>query len=432
MIEQFYKELNRHYAAGNIDAVEQFLHKSGRHYRPCCGGFNPIYLAVLSELGSFYRGTSRYAASVEAFTAAGRIIEEFIGPESVEYATNINNLAGTYRLMGENDKSINLFNQAFEIYRTTIGTDNYLYASALNNAGLLYQSIADFEKAIDCLEQALAILNQLGAFGENVATTYSNLAVAYEKTGRYDQAQEALRQALERFASLPGSFLGFPERSKSELSVDRVGVMATSSFYYRYIGLRQAPRTLMEWRRIPESYLAVVTNGEVFVDEWGEFSKIRSELMAFYPEDIRIKKIVSRAAIMAQAGQYNYARCIKRREYVAAQCALHEFTTAAFSMLYLLNRKYAPFYKWAHRGIRRLPVLSETYDLFSALCRDYGGEDVYRMREDIIETICTLVIEELKRQKLTDLDDVYLQNHCCAMMQRIEDDDIRKLHILAE
>lgn len=234
------------------------------------------------------------------------------------------------------------------------------------------------------------------------------------------------------YQSLPGSFLGFPERSKSELSGDRVGVMATSSFYYRYISLRQAPRTLMEWRRIPESYLAVVTNGEVFVDEWGEFSKIRSELMAFYPEDIRIKKIVSRAAIMAQAGQYNYARCIKRREYVAAQCALHEFTTAAFSMLYLLNKKYVPFYKWAHRGILRLPVLSETYGLFSALYRDHSGEDVYRVREDIIETICAMVIGELKRQKLTDLDDVYLQNHCCAMMQRIEDDDIRKLHILAE
>lgn len=234
------------------------------------------------------------------------------------------------------------------------------------------------------------------------------------------------------YQKLPGEFMGFPRRENTELAGERVGAMPAAKFYLRYIGLSQAPRSLMEWRRIPESYLAVATNGEVFADQWGEFSKIRRELLKFYPEDIRIKKIVARAAIMAQAGQYNYPRCIKRGEYVAAQCALHEFIKATLSMVYILNRSYSPFYKWAHRGIRNLPILSETYDLFAALCRDYSGRDAYRFREEIIEAICVLVKNELVKQQLTDLDDDFLQNHCVGMMQRIRDDSIRGLHILAE
>ncbi len=245
----------------------------------------------------------------------------------------------------------------------------------------------------------------------------------------FEKVGPALSQA---YAALPGDFLGFPKREVSEFGGGRVGVMPTSHFYWKYTGLKAAPSTLLEWRRIPENYLAVVTNGEVFMDAPGEFSAIREKLLAFYPEDIRLKKIVARAAIMAQAGQYNYARSVKRREYVAAQCALGEFMKAAFSMVYLLNKRYMPFYKWAHRGLRDLPILRETYPLFSDLCTDRCEEDAYALREGIIERICALVIAELKRQGLTDGGSDFLQDHCPQVMRRIQDETIRQLHILAE
>lgn len=234
------------------------------------------------------------------------------------------------------------------------------------------------------------------------------------------------------YDSLPGDFLGFPKRAVSEFGGGRVGVIPTTHFYWKYTGLKRAPQTLLEWRRLPESYLSVVTNGEVFMDRLGEFSAIRKDLLAFYPEDIRIKKIVARAAVMAQAGQYNYARCIRRGEYVAAQCALYEFIKAALSMVYLLNKKYMPFYKWAHRGIRGLSILPETYELFAGLCKDDCTKDAYRKREEMIEQFSALVIRELARQGLTDSDDDFLQNHCARIMQRIQNEQIRSLHILAE
>ena len=45
-----------------------------------------------------------------------------------------------------------------------------------------------------------------------------------------------------------------------------------------------------------------------------DFSMTRESLLAFYPEDVRRKKIAARAAIMSQAGQYNLLRLIKRQD----------------------------------------------------------------------------------------------------------------------
>ena len=39
--------------------------------------------------------------------------------------------------------------------------------------------------------------------------------------------------------------------------------------------------------------------------------------------------------------------------------ALHEFVSAGLSMIFLLNRRYMPYYKWSFRAARELPVLRE-------------------------------------------------------------------------
>lgn len=68
----------------------------------------------------------------------------------------------------------------------------------------------------------------------------------------------------------------------------------------------------MEWLYTPEHSLACAVNGRVFYDGCGEFSAVRRELEAGYPEDVRLKKMAARAVLMAQSGQYNYSRCLRR------------------------------------------------------------------------------------------------------------------------
>ena len=110
------------------------------------------------------------------------------------------------------------------------------------------------------------------------------------------------------YDKLPKEFMGVPARIVTTNGGGRVGVHETGMFYQNFIGNRKAPENLLEWLYIPEGYLATATNGKVFVDNLGEFSDIRGKLLEFYPEDVRKKKIAARAAVMAQSGQFNYAR----------------------------------------------------------------------------------------------------------------------------
>ena len=159
-----------------------------------------------------------------------------------------------------------------------------------------------------------------------------------------DEDAAAIGKPLQAlYDRLPQTFHGYAKKTTGELAGQRIGVLRISDFYTRYTGYPEGPRDLADWLRVPEHFLATATNGRVFTDPLGAFSSIRDRLLDFYPEDVRLKLIASRLATMAQAGQYNYPRLVRRNERVAAHLALSEFIRATGSLVYLLNRKYAPF-----------------------------------------------------------------------------------------
>ena len=247
------------------------------------------------------------------------------------------------------------------------------------------------------------------------------------------------------YEQLPKDFAGFTGRIQSTHGGGRVGVFSISNFYYSLIGIEDVPQGNKEWLWIPETRLAAATNGEVFRDDLGEFSRIRKGLLDFYPEDVRIKKIVSRAAAIAQAGQYNYARCMRRMETVAAQMALSEFVKNTISLVFLLNRKYAPFYKWMHKGLFELDILWETAPLLTTLCEQVNQKAVWNKEPstqnpnelnlmdknvEVIEQICGMIVDELNRQGISSVTDRLLEKHTLAMLEKISDIEMKQLQIL--
>ena len=250
---------------------------------------------------------------------------------------------------------------------------------------------------------------------------------------------------MEEYRKLPKDFEGARGRQESLHGGGRVGVLCIQDFYYGLLGTEDVPKDNRAWMHILEASLCTATNGKVFEDPLGEFSRIRNGLLNFYPEDVRIKKIVARAAAMAQSGQYNYDRAMKRGENVAAKLALAEFTKNAISMVYLLNRQYTPFYKWMHRGMKALPVLSEVGDILNLLALmdeqsaawEGAGETDYLYTLNgndkcvlIIEAVCNLVLQELTAQGLTQGEDNFLESHTITMMGKIKDPYIRTLQIM--
>ena len=263
------------------------------------------------------------------------------------------------------------------------------------------------------------------------------------------------KELQERYDALPKRFAGFERPVEGPHAGKRTGVFEVKDFYRRFVRYDHVPASLAEWRALPETYLATATNGRVFVDPLGEFTAFREGLLAFYPEDLRLKKVAARCAAAGQAGQYNYHRSVVRGEVVAAQVALSTFVEAVISLVYLLNRRYRPFYKWMHRGMRELPILGAScHEMLAGLCAEPGvvagtgasggsggragseagpaGSGAYAHRERMIEDISALVIAHLRACGLSSVESDFLLDHAHAVQATIENEALRNLPVTVE
>jgi tetratricopeptide (TPR) repeat protein len=418
------------------------------------------YPSALSTLGLFHFSAGEYAEAEKLFLQALELREKEFGRNNHEFAKACDNLSVLYEKTGDFSRAERFARQSLESHLSIFGAGH-----------------PSCKKSAEALERLQNRLNKGSASGKTAGTTGMELAFMTfmqfsaetlcrkfpEYGGRiaaglvgegsecYGFDDEISRdhdwgpsfciwlekedfekvgsEMQKEYEKLCRNFLGFETRNESTYSSGRRGVMETGGFYKKYIGLDRPPANLREWRAIPETNLSVVTNGKVFLDSLGKFSSFRSELKAYYPEDVRLKKLAARCAVMAQAGQYNYPRCIKRSEQVAAQQAMAGFIDAAVSAVFLLNREYKPFYKWMHRAMKGLPVLGpELHNRLSELVSECQPEK----RIGIIEDISQRVIAELKSRGMSRSGSGFLLEHAQELQAGIKDQETRQLHVMAD
>lgn len=236
---------------------------------------------------------------------------------------------------------------------------------------------------------------------------------------------------LERaYAKLPKEFMGYSRQRISPAGGARRGVLVTEDFYKKLLGSDTAPEALLDWLRVPTAYLAALSAGKIFREGEGKFMQIRRAIQGGYPEDVRKKKLAAHLAMMGQSGQYNYARCASRGESGAAQLALFDFVTNAVKAVFLLNKTYCPFYKWMFRGMRDLPKLSELEQPLVYLLETGNEKRDAETKEGIIEDVAFLLIEELKKQNLSDAMCNNLDTHAYSVTDKIADGFLRNMHVM--
>lgn len=247
-----------------------------------------------------------------------------------------------------------------------------------------------------------------------------------------DEAVLGRRSAflLERaYAKLPREYHGIRREILSPVGGARKGVMRISEFFSQKVGSPDGVLSMEQWLTIPEYALAEATNGLLFFDAYGLVTKIRERLSA-YPEDVRRKRLAGNLLLMAQAGQYNYRRCLRHGEQAAAQFAIIEFVESAMSAVFLLNKKYQPFYKWRFRALRSLPMLGELAESFSFLLCSGNEGTICEIKEETISRISAEVVKQLHALELSDLSGPDLEGHAYAVNDRIRDPNLRNAHIL--
>lgn len=236
---------------------------------------------------------------------------------------------------------------------------------------------------------------------------------------------------LERaYYKLPKEFMGYTRPLISPVGGNRNGVIRTEDFYLTHAGTKDGLLTNETWLHLPDYALKEATNGKIFFDNYGEFTKIRNYLKTM-PEDVRLKRLAGNLLLMAQSGQYNYPRCLSHGEKESAQLALYEFVKATLQTLFLLNREYMPYYKWSFRGLKNLPCHELFYaPLSSLLSGDIYNETLSKEKCDTVEDIASKVITLLNEQSLTKAVCGDLEKHAYSVNDRIEDGTIRNLNIL--
>lgn len=236
---------------------------------------------------------------------------------------------------------------------------------------------------------------------------------------------------LERaYSKLPKEYGGFRRQTLSPVGGNRNGVIRSSEFYQKAVGAPDGKLSTEAWLHIPDYALAEAVNGEVFRDDYGEFTAIRENLLNM-PEDVRLKRLAGNLLVMAQAGQYNFPRTLKHGEPEAAQLAVTRFVDAAMKSVFYLHKRYLPYYKWSFRALRSLEGGEELAENLSfLLCADGRDETIAEVKCDIIEETASKIIEMLTEQGLTKAVCGDLEKHAYSVNDGIADGGVRNLHIL--
>ncbi|MFI3238645.1 MAG: DUF4125 family protein [Lachnospiraceae bacterium] len=260
-------------------------------------------------------------------------------------------------------------------------------------------------------------------------------------------------QVQSLYDSLPDTFMGYTRTVVN--GAHRVGVHDRNAFFTYFTGYASCVEfhevvadypdidAMAFLQECKEESLACLFSGEIFRDESLVFTTQRDDLLKLftveYPEYFLVKTSESLSKL-AQYGQYNYIRCMKRSDFITAQLTLHKFMEESLKLAHYMNSKFPPYYKWLVKSTSKLdelPILANLIEAFvdhgdqrSVWSAYYEASDALPqvLAEDkvigIIEYIAKLFIYEATRMKLADFSslspgETYLDAYATCIVQTI-------------
>ncbi|MBR6222316.1 MAG: DUF4037 domain-containing protein [Lachnospiraceae bacterium] len=164
----------------------------------------------------------------------------------------------------------------------------------------------------------------------------------------YKEIGEELQKA---YAELPMEYEGVKRPTGGE-SDKRFGVCVIEDFYERVL-CSQYPKKDRDFLGIDDCYLACATNGEVFRDDEGIFTRLREGLIK-QPKSARHLKLAQQVALLGQNAQYNYKRACDRGDFIAAMIARTDAIKNALKSIHLIHGVYAPHDKWLYKSAHNI------------------------------------------------------------------------------
>lgn len=425
----------------------------------------PHYASALAGYAQVQYARKEYSDAVKAYSEALDLIAQCYGKDSESYAITAENLQQT-RKLAENVTTTSAANtiqcdsekspataqlqpesnKTIQSSKTVKTEDNPKIKNGMQLAKLYWQTygkpLLDQPKFAKYKNRIAAGLVGHGSecygFDDEISRDhdFGPGFCLWLTDEDYAKIGDDLQAAYD---SLPQEYAGFGSReetprAKSCEGSKRVGVFSISEFFENITGFATAPSQNEPhlWLSLSEPTLAAATNGQIFADPLGEFSKARQSFKLM-PDDVRISLISRRLGMMAQAGQYNVPRMLARKDGAAAWLSINEFVRTTASIVFLLNNPisagYLPYYKWQFAALRKLSnrmasrlsgvanQLESLMRLSSAACfggigfgeGTKGSSEAESKINEIIQNVCNDVVQELKYQSLSDCNETFLE-----------------------
>ncbi len=196
-IDKFYETLDSYFASQALDQVDPFLTSSLAQAKE--EEDYAAYISICNEMIGFYRSVSAFEKAYVAAEDVLLLMEELNLENTLHFATTLLNAATAYRAAGDYATAIRYYRQALQIYDGTLPPEDYRYAGIYNNMSILLEKMEENAEAITYAQKALSIIEKLEGGEMETATTLTNLALLYFKTGQPDHARQLLEKALALF-----------------------------------------------------------------------------------------------------------------------------------------------------------------------------------------------------------------------------------------
>lgn len=442
-----------------------------------------MYASLYNNWSLVYQETSDFKKAVEMLEKALSVVDSY--PEAmIPQATTRTNLAVSLLGLQTEDayiQAIDYLQQAIEIFEKDEETD-FHYSAALaamgdvfaykktyDQAGKYYhRSLQELEKHVGKNDNYQRILekynNAVQKSSENWEPNLKRSKAFYEAYGK-PMIEKYFPEYADRIAvGLVGEgsdCFGFDDKISSDHDYEsgfcmwlteedydkigddlqneydkltdssgrlsyRRGVFSINQFYNSNLNTQYdfEKKALIELEKIPEHLLAVTTNGEIFIDNLGIFTRTRRQLLNYYPEDVWRKKIAQCIHEFSQYAQSNYPRMMARKDSVTAKICVGKAMESTLDLLYLFERTYAPYYKWKIKGIKDsrlgkqvVPYLEKISSLpdQTNVWEDYHYDASLIHTEDKIiaffEKIAKIFLNEMIRLDLVSGTDNFLESY---------------------
>ncbi len=229
--------------------------------------------------------------------------------------------------------------------------------------------------------------------------------------------------------------------SKGRLGYRR-GVFSINQFYSGILEIANDYENTfsIDYEAAKEHLLATASNGQVFRDDLGVFTKIRNQILKYYPENVWRRKLAQCIHEFSQYAQSNYSRMMARKDAVTAMICVGKGVESALDLVYLLERKYTPYYKWKRKGLENSRLAKQIFPILEKIAENPSQVNVwegYRYSaasvhlEDanvaLFEEAAKRILDEMVRQKLVSGNETFLEYYIPQILEDKKMDMIDKV-----